>query len=83
MTIQAFNDPIPVDKWRQFHEILCATGGTYLSTPYAVNGVIKVDYEYGDYLEHQRRWRLVTQPIVEVRKDQWWRRFLRRILAWV
>jgi hypothetical protein len=78
MTI-VIRDKIPTEKFAQFHEILCATGGRYIRTPEANHGVITVDYEAGDYAQHNELWRRITTPITEVRKDQWWRVVFRRI----
>jgi hypothetical protein len=41
------NDPIPKHKMRQFHEILCATGGRYTSNPRDCGDVMRVDYAAG------------------------------------
>lgn len=79
MTCTAHNDLIPVEKWQQFHEILCATGGRYLSTPRRTSEGVRVDYEFGDMVEHQRRFRMATETFSECRKDQWWRKLLRRM----
>lgn len=77
-SVRVSNDPIPKQLFSQWHEILVATGGRYLGTPRAIGSDIRVDYEPGDYAEQCRRWRVVTMPIREVRRDQWWRRLMRR-----
>ncbi len=69
---------IPAEKLGQFHEILCATGGRYARNPLRFGQLVEVCFEPGDYEEMQRRWDRVTVDVTEVRKDQWWRRFLRR-----
>lgn len=75
------NDPIPKNRMRQFHEILCATGGRYTSNPRDCGDVMRVDYAPGDYRAQNEAWRQVTTDVKEVRKDQWWRRMLRRMFS--
>ena len=75
------NDPIPKHKMRQFHEILCATGGRYTSNPRDCGDVMRVDYAPGDYKAQNEAWRRANTEIKEVRKDQWWRRVLRRMVS--
>jgi hypothetical protein len=75
------NDPIPKNRMRQFHEILCATGGRYTSNPRDCGDVMRVDYAPGDYRAQNEAWRRVTAGVTEVRKDQWWRRVLRRMFS--
>jgi hypothetical protein len=79
-TIQITNHPIPKNKMRQFHEILCTTGGRYIRNPRDCGDVIRCDYIPGDYTEQQIAWNLIANDIREIRKDQWWRMLLRRIL---
>lgn len=90
MSTKIHNEPIPLHKLTDFHAILKACGGRYLSNPVESPdqwGHYRVSYEYEDAQacnEHQRRWRRVTKDVREVRKDQWWRiasRRLRRILG--
>lgn len=76
---RVFNDPVPLAKWQQFHEILCATGGRYLGTPTVVGDVVRVSYEPGDYPAMQAAWKRVTTEVREIRKDQWWRCLFRRL----
>jgi hypothetical protein len=73
------HDNIPADKMRRFHEILVATGGRYLHNPLKIGDSYMVDYAVGDYEEHSRLWQNYVTPIKEVRRDQWWRRMLRRV----
>jgi len=75
------NDPIPKNRMRQFHEILCATGGRYTSNPRDCGDVFRCDYVPGDHLAQTLAWRLITEDVREVRKDQWWRRMLRRVFS--
>ena len=70
---------IPIEKIHQFHEILCATGGRHLSSPFIVGKRVFVHYEPGDYIAHDEAWARSVTPIREVRRDQWWRIALRRI----
>lgn len=78
---RTYNEPIPENKMRQFHEILCATGGRYISNPeyYPNLGEWRVSYTHGDYAAMNNAWRMVNQDVKEVRKDQRWRRMLRRV----
>jgi hypothetical protein len=69
---------VPAAKFSQFHEILCATGGRYVKNPLRYGTIVEVCFEPGDYDELQRRWDRVTIDVREVRKDQWWRKILRR-----
>lgn len=46
------NEPIPKNKMRQFHEILCATGGRYTSNPRDFGDMMRVDYTPGDQRSH-------------------------------
>lgn len=73
------NQPIPADKMRRFHEILVSTGGRYLCKPLRIGDSYIVDYTPGDYEEHSCLWQSYITPIKEVRRDQWWRRILRRV----
>lgn len=73
------NDPIPKSKMRQFHEILCATGGRYTSNPRDCGDVVRCDYVPGDYKAQCEMFNAVTTEIREVLKNQLWRRLLRRI----
>lgn len=69
---------VPKDKFKQFHEILCATGGRYLSEPFTIYNVVQVNYEAGDYVAQSEAWIRCLTPIREVNKNQWWRIVLRR-----
>ena len=79
--MQVFGERIPAAKMAQFHEILCATGGRYLSEPRAYGDMYRVDYAPGDYKEHCTRWQRATTSIREVRHDQTWRTVFRRIIS--
>jgi len=79
MSTKTYNDPIPKHKFKQFHEILCATGGRYLGTPRTVGDVVKVDYEYGDYEAFYKAWKLCNQDVKEVYSDKGWNKILRRL----
>ena len=76
-----FNDHIPKNRMRQFHEILCATGGRYIGNPRDCGDVVRIDYAPGDYKAQSEAWRRITADVAEVRKDQWWRRMLRRVFS--
>lgn len=62
----------------KFHEIMCATGGRYISNPVHVVDGVKVHYSPGDYAAECKAWEQYNTPIREVRVDQAWRRALRR-----
>lgn len=80
--MKVYNDPISRSKMRQFNEILCATGGRYIGNPVYCNrlGEFRVSYIPGDYKELVKRMRIITTGIKEIRKDQLWRRLIRRIV---
>jgi hypothetical protein len=71
---------IPAEKLEQFHEILVATGGRYLRNPFPLWSVVQVHYEPGDYAAQREAWARCVTPIREARRDQWWRKTLRRCL---
>lgn len=73
------NSQIPRDKFQQWHEILCATGGRYISNPRDCGYVIRVDYIPGDHQSEVEAFERCRTQIREVRRDQLWRRILRRI----
>ena len=80
--IHVSNDPIPAHKLGQFHEVLCACGGRYRGNPRDCTkqeGVYRVDYSYDPTTGFDERWRRCIEDVREVRKDQWWRRMLRRL----
>ena len=76
------NQSIPINKMHDFHQILCETGGRYLQNPYfsISENQYRVSYEPGNYKKMNERLQRVSIDIVEVRKDQWWRKMLRRYL---
>lgn len=80
--MKIWNAPIPRNKMGQFHEILLATGGYYLNNPrdQIWEGFFRVDYVPGE--ETEKRFQRCCQDVKEVRKDQWWRVFLRRLFWW-
>lgn len=75
------NEPIPKKKLLQFHEILCATGGYYTSNPRDFGDVVRVDYVPGDYKAQSEAWARCTKDVIEVHKDQWWRKLYRRVMS--
>lgn len=77
--IEVTGDPIPINRIRQFTEILGATGGRYLRNPIKYGEVYRVDYVPGDYNLQNKRWNRVNTDIKEVRKDQVWRTIIRRL----
>lgn len=85
MSIKSYNFPVPLRKLTDFHEILKACGGRYLSNPVESpdqRGYYRVDFEYDSVEarnEHECRWLRVTAEVREVRKDQWWRKAARRM----
>lgn len=72
-------ESIPKEKFAQFHEILCKTGGRYLRPPFQRFDSIEVHYAPGDYGTQLELWYQCIKKINEVRRDQWWRCLLRRI----
>jgi len=75
------SESVPRGKMEQFHEILKACGGRYLANPFVVGESVVVHYEYERVEacnEHGSRWRRITEDVREVRRDQWWRKLVRR-----
>lgn len=74
-------ETIPSHQMEKFHEILCATGGRYLNNPQKFgNKSFIVTYESGDYNLQHKMWFNYTTDIKEIKKDQIWRKLLRRII---
>lgn len=72
---------IPREKFQVFHDILCECGGGYIGDTTVRAKTVIVSY-YLDAEGHKKfntLWKRHTTEIVEVRKDQWWRYWLRRI----
>lgn len=79
--MEVTNQPIPSHKLVQFGEILRATGGRYTSNPrFCGEGVVRVSYIPGNFRAQSEAWRRCLEDVVEIRKDQWWRRALRRAI---
>lgn len=78
--MKVHNERVPSARFAAWHRILVATGGRYLSAPRECGDHLRVDYEPGDYVEQQKRCRDMFTPISELRRDQWWRRMLRRFV---
>lgn len=78
MTITV-SDYIPKEKFEQFHEILCATGGRYKGNPYDAGSRVYVVYEAGDYVAQCEAWNRCLQGVNEVQSTQWWKRVVRRV----
>lgn len=68
---------IPKERFSQFHEVLCSTGGRYLRDPFPLWETIEVHYEPGD--ETEETWNRYNTPIREKMSNQWWRIILRRL----
>lgn len=77
--MKVYNDRIPKHKLSQFDEILKATGGRYLSNPRFSrhDDCFRVDYIPGETTS--QTWSRCLEDVGEVRKDQWWRKLLRRM----
>lgn len=81
MTIKC-RDRIPREKFNTFHAILCSTYGYYLDTPYDTGHFVVVSYGYDDmqgYADHCEAWKRVNTPIREIRRNQMFRRWLRKL----
>lgn len=71
-------------KLGQFHTLMVERGGRYLMNPFRYNfknePFVLVCFEMptDDYTIFQEAWIRATQDVVEVRKDQWWRKLSRR-----
>lgn len=79
--MKIFNEPIPKSKMIQFHEILCATGGRYISNPRDSGDIFRCDYIPGDEIKQRELWRLATLDIIEIRKDSRFMCASRRVAA--
>jgi len=77
--MRIYNERIPKNRMMQFHDILCSTGGRYINNPIEFDDIVLCNYEPGDYQAQMSAWRRITNDIKEVRKDQWYRKLLRRI----
>ena len=78
MTVEVA-DKIPSHKYKQFHEILCANGGRYLSTPTLIGDKVYVNYEIEEYSEMNRAWSTCITQIHEVNLEQGWLKLARKI----
>lgn len=76
---KVYNASIARAKFQQFDEILKATGGRYLSNPRIGSTVVWVDYSPAR--DTELRLLQMCTSIVERRRDQWWRKLWRRIVA--
>ena len=72
-------DKIQSNKYMQFHEILCAHGGRYLSTPTLIGDKVYVNYEIEAYSEMNSDWMTCITPIHEVNLEQSWVKLARKI----
>jgi hypothetical protein len=75
-------DYIASEKVTQFTELLHIYGARWLTNPYErPDGMIRVNYAVPGkaYREFSATWLRITTPIREVRHDQAWRTFLRRL----
>lgn len=75
-------DYIPGEKVILFTELLHTYGARWLTNPYErPDGMIRVNYAVPGkaYSEFNSTWLRMTTPIREVRHDQAWRTFLRRL----
>jgi hypothetical protein len=75
--VKTHNQPVPLDKIKQFHEILVACGGRYIGEPTKFENEYRVSYQYDDVQAqntHNFRWSRIYTPIEEKRTDQWWRK---------
>lgn len=79
MSVIVTGHRVPLAKLAQFHEILCATGGRYRGNPQHVGEEVVVNYEAGDYNAQCLAWHRCVTPVIEKRRDQPWRRLLRRL----
>lgn len=75
---------VAYNKFGQFHALMVERGGRYLMNPseftLGTKRFISVCFEMptDDYTIFQENWIRSTQDVVEVRKDQWWRKLSRR-----
>lgn len=69
---------IPIEKFQQFHRILCETGGRYVRNPLQLFETVEVCYVPGDYEKQAEAWARCNIQIRELYRNQWWRVLLRR-----
>jgi hypothetical protein len=69
---------VPKTKFWYFHQILCETGGRYISNPNVLQDVVLVTFKTDNIVQMQDLWYKFPNEVVEIRKDQWWRKLLRR-----
>ena len=71
---------IPAEKFAQFHDIMCATGGHYITNPLPLWSTVCVSYVPGDYKTQRELWSRCVTKLRENRSDKWWRIVIRRLL---
>ncbi len=71
-------------KMKQFQEIMIASGGRYIIDPFQEGNIWRVEFDPGNYRLFNASWESATVDIIEIRKDQLWRRIFRRYcLGWI
>jgi len=80
IAMKVYNKRIPVDKFKLFHEALCANNGRYLASPRreAVGKHFSCDYEIENSDKFNLTLNRIFNKFVEIDSSQWWRRILRR-----
>lgn len=78
--MQVFNERIPKEKFNDWHLLLCQTNGKYVRNPDVLDDVVIVCYEPGDYPKYLTGFRQLMTPIKEARRDQKWRKLIRRFV---
>lgn len=78
MTVTVITN-IPKEKFFQFARLLSDFNGRFIDNPLELREKVQVHYMIEHHREFDEAWARCTTPIVEIRKDQWWRKALRRI----
>lgn len=83
MSVNVFQQRIPVNKIVQFHEILKATNGRYLYNPIQIGDTYFVSYYTTEYKEVADRYRMVTEGIKEIPEKNKIVKMLRKVKKFI
>lgn len=72
------NWTVPINKFMCFHYTLCQEGGRYLSNPVILDDVVEVKISIDDFNKIIDALDRYPNDVIEIRRDQWWRKILRR-----
>lgn len=73
---------VPVNKFNQFHKIVCEYNGRYVNyNPSTIGNFVYTNVSFdlmSDYHTFQESWGRYNSTIVETYSTQWWKRWYRR-----